>query len=200
MAMWRSKLGNDFDKSYIEKNEKAFKKELDRLRKIPENRLCADCGADGTVWASVNIGVFLCLRCGALHRGLGTHISIPKGCTGTYLWGPDELEQMRSKGNAAARDIYGGNEQRPHPDANDSVWKEYVYDKYVNKAFATHPFPANATQQESIVAPNSIQVMTPPVQLSIEEDLICFDDMPAPGVSTTDRKATPPDFFADFGL
>lgn len=29
----------------------------------------------GTRWASWNLGVFLCIRCGGLHRRLGTHIS-----------------------------------------------------------------------------------------------------------------------------
>ena len=87
MTFWKSKLGNNFEKSLIERYEKETKRELDGLRKLEENRVCADCGSEPTVWASVNIGVFLCIRCGSHHRGLGTHISVPKGCTGTYLWG-----------------------------------------------------------------------------------------------------------------
>merc|ERR1719354_322963 len=99
MALWSSKLGKKYPKAEIEKHEIETKKELDKLRRLPENRTCADCGTEPTVWASVNLGVFLCIRCASIHRGIGTHISIPKGCTGTYLWGPDELENMRSKGN-----------------------------------------------------------------------------------------------------
>merc|ERR1712232_623060 len=78
------------------------------LRHDPANRDCADCGAKGcTMWASVNLGVFLCITCGSHHRSLGTHISKPKGCTGTYWWGPDELENMKTIGNTEARKIYG---------------------------------------------------------------------------------------------
>ena len=51
------------------------------LLKEEANKYCADCGQKGffvflgTRWASWNIGVFLCIRCGGLHRTLGTHIS-----------------------------------------------------------------------------------------------------------------------------
>merc|ERR550514_1984605 len=126
-SVWRSKLGTDYPRAQIERDEKKNLAEVDKLRRLPSNRECADCGADGTVWSSVNLGVFVCLRCGALHRSLGTHVSIPKGCTGTYLWGtlaqpssapcfhercrdiragPDEIDAMASKGNALAKQVF----------------------------------------------------------------------------------------------
>ena len=58
------------------------KKQLAALRKLleqPGNRTCADCtdgGAAGrATWASINTGVFICMRCAGHHRGLGVHIS-----------------------------------------------------------------------------------------------------------------------------
>ncbi|KAJ1450296.1 hypothetical protein M885DRAFT_411125, partial [Pelagophyceae sp. CCMP2097] len=54
---------------------------LQKLRRLPENTNCADCDCRGTVWAIVNTGSFVCLRCASIHRSLGTHVSIPKGCT-----------------------------------------------------------------------------------------------------------------------
>ena len=33
------------------------------LLKIDTNRRCADCGSRGPTWASVNLGVFVCLNC-----------------------------------------------------------------------------------------------------------------------------------------
>jgi hypothetical protein len=83
MAYWTSKLGNKYLKATIDEDEGASKARLDQMRRMPTNRRCADCGLEPTVWASVNLGVFLCIRCGSLHRGIGTHISVPKGCTGT---------------------------------------------------------------------------------------------------------------------
>lgn len=54
-----------------ERNEAA----LQELLKQPGNGHCADCGTKGPRWASYNIGCFLCIRCGGLHRRMGTHIS-----------------------------------------------------------------------------------------------------------------------------
>ncbi|CAJ0634665.1 4439_t:CDS:2 [Entrophospora sp. SA101] len=45
------------------------------LTKQSGNDVCADCGSKGPRWASHNIGIFLCIRCGGLHRKMGTHIS-----------------------------------------------------------------------------------------------------------------------------
>lgn len=64
----------------------ALKAILDRA----ENRQCADCRASGgTVrpsWASINTGVFICMRCAGIHRGLGVHISK------VHLWMKSRLE------------------------------------------------------------------------------------------------------------
>lgn len=139
MDSWKSKLGNSYPRKEIERNEKASKAFLDSLRKLPYNKKCADCGMEPTVWASVNLGVFLCLRCGSIHRGIGTHISIPKGCTGTYLWGPDELKNMESMGNDKAEALYGGMEDRPSANASDDTWKQFIVDKYENRKFSKRP-------------------------------------------------------------
>jgi hypothetical protein len=169
MAMWRSKLGTDYPKEEIERDEKKHKAELDRLRKLPENRHCADCGANGTVWASVNLGVFLCMACGSHHRGMGTHISLPKGCTGTYIWGPDEIERMAAIGNAKAARMYGGDDRRPAAMAPDSKWRQYIVDKYEHGKFMPkypiHSPTLAATSRKGVVlnSPTGGPYASPPV-------------------------------------
>lgn len=47
----------------------------DLIKTIPGNDRCADCYVRNPGWASWSLGIFLCMRCAALHRKLGTHIS-----------------------------------------------------------------------------------------------------------------------------
>ena len=52
---------------------------LKKLLDLPHNKQCGDCvgggGAARASWASINTGVFICMRCAGIHRGLGVHVS-----------------------------------------------------------------------------------------------------------------------------
>lgn len=45
------------------------------LRGIPGNDACAECNAPDPDWASLNLGVLMCIECSGVHRNLGVHIS-----------------------------------------------------------------------------------------------------------------------------
>lgn len=48
---------------------------LTTLRGIPGNDACAECNALDPEWASLNLGVLMCIECSGVHRNLGVHIS-----------------------------------------------------------------------------------------------------------------------------
>lgn len=50
-------------------------KPLDALKTVPGNDKCADCGSPEPDWASLNLGVLICIECSGVHRNLGCHIS-----------------------------------------------------------------------------------------------------------------------------
>ena len=47
----------------------------EELLGVDGNDVCADCPAQRPDWAVINLGIFVCLQCSAVHRALGTHIS-----------------------------------------------------------------------------------------------------------------------------
>ena len=52
--------------------------------KVEGNDACADCGVAHPTWASINLGIAICLECAGAHRRLGTHLS--KVSLARFLW------------------------------------------------------------------------------------------------------------------
>ncbi|KAL1805559.1 hypothetical protein ACET3Z_028627 [Daucus carota] len=78
---------------------------LEGLLKLPENRECADCKSIAPRWASVNLGIFICMRCSGIHRSLGVHISKVRSAT-LDTWLPDQIALIQSMGNAKSNSYW----------------------------------------------------------------------------------------------
>lgn len=75
---------------------------LKSLVKLESNKSCADCKRNKHPrWASWNLGIFICIRCSGIHRGMGTHISRVKSVD-LDTWTDEQLGMMLKWGNSRA--------------------------------------------------------------------------------------------------
>eukprot|EP00262_Sarcandra_glabra_P012331 TRINITY_DN3151_c0_g1_i1.p1 TRINITY_DN3151_c0_g1~~TRINITY_DN3151_c0_g1_i1.p1 ORF type:complete len:466 (+),score=66.46 TRINITY_DN3151_c0_g1_i1:176-1399(+) len=82
-------------------------KPIDVLRRVHGNDKCADCGSSDPDWASLNLGILVCIECSGVHRNLGVHISKVRSLTlDVKVWEPSVIDLFQSLGNTYANSIW----------------------------------------------------------------------------------------------
>jgi Arf-GAP/coiled-coil/ANK repeat/PH domain-containing protein len=125
---------------------------------IPGNMKCADCGNSDPKWASINLGITLCIACSGVHRSLGVHYSKVRSLT-LDCWEPEILRVMTELGNDVVNKIYEGSYdellsdiERATENCDDEVRKKWIHAKYVEKKFVL-PL-TDAKKNDTLLPPN----------------------------------------------
>lgn len=115
---------------------------LVELRRIPGNDRCADCGDDAPKWASINLGILLCIQCCGIHRSFGVQVSKVRSLTMDAIE-PEQRKLMLALGNQLVNSIYlshlpdeGVVPPRPRPSSARPVREAWIKAKYIERRFA----------------------------------------------------------------
>ena len=116
----------------------AIKKQLvviNQLLKKPENKFCADCKRTSPTWASVNLGVFVCINCSGCHREIGVHVTKIRS-TNLDVWPKVVLNNFKIINNKIANKYWEYKLKKfdfksLHSDNYKLV--QFIRDKYENK-------------------------------------------------------------------
>ncbi|XP_075150469.1 centaurin gamma 1A [Haematobia irritans] len=122
--------------------------------RVPGNGFCVDCDAPNPDWASLNLGVLMCIECSGVHRQLGSHISKVRSL-GLDDWPAGHLSVMLAIGNSLANSVWEANtrqKSKPKPNTSREEKEAWIRSKYEAKEFLPTPNTnTNATPGQQLI-------------------------------------------------
>ena len=109
----------------------------------PENKFCADCKRPSPTWASMNLGVFVCIKCSGCHREIGVHVTKIKSVE-LDLWPVKTLKDFAKINNEIANSYweYGlKNYDYQRIRDNEYLLIDFIRDKYEYKRWVKPKVP-----------------------------------------------------------
>ncbi|XP_057572606.1 arf-GAP with coiled-coil, ANK repeat and PH domain-containing protein 1 isoform X3 [Hippopotamus amphibius kiboko] len=112
-----------------------------QVQSVDGNAQCCDCREPAPEWASINLGVTLCIQCSGIHRSLGVHFSKVRSLT-LDSWEPELVKLMCELGNVVMNQIYEARVEamavkKPGPTCSRQEKEAWIHAKYVEKKFLT---------------------------------------------------------------
>ena len=148
LQILNSLQGNESSKS---KGVLVDQASITRLRSdIRGNSRCVDCESPNPDWASLNLGVLVCIECSGIHRNLGSHISRVRSLD-LDEWPPGHIAVMTSLGNYIANTVWEARTPitttKPGQDSSREDKERYIVSKYKRKEWlASLPSPHTPAQ------------------------------------------------------
>ncbi|PLB55469.1 ArfGap-domain-containing protein [Aspergillus steynii IBT 23096] len=118
---------------------------IKNLLKLEYNKTCADCKRNKHPrWASWNLGIFICIRCSGIHRGMGTHISRVKSVD-LDAWTDEQLQSVLRWGNGRANKYWEAKLAPGHVPSEAKI-ENFIRTKYDSKRWVMDgPMPDPST-------------------------------------------------------
>lgn len=143
-------------------NKMDYQSRLNSILNKPGNKTCADCNGRNPRWASISLGVFVCIRCCGIHRALGTHISKMKSTT-LDKWSPQMFQIFESIDNDFANNYWEQNMPKSHNKPVESsgsyAVETFLRDKYERKLWiGSGPDPVQYSMQPRKVETVALKV------------------------------------------
>lgn len=86
----------------------SYAEEVKQLSLLADNIHCIDCSQKNTQWTSLSYGIFLCMECASIHRGMGVRISVVKSIN-LDKWTEEGLLRMKTGGNKQFKEYLENN-------------------------------------------------------------------------------------------
>lgn len=118
---------------------------------VNDNAVCADCHLPiqfRNAWASVNLGVYICIQCSGVHRQLGVHISKVRSLAADD-WKSDWVDNMERWGNTRVTAFWEAKPPQQRPDAVQGATSasrpmvDFIKAKYADRIFAAEGEPGD---------------------------------------------------------
>ncbi|KAL7044030.1 hypothetical protein ACKWTF_001746 [Chironomus riparius] len=106
--IFRSLQGNESSKPKTQNSDDVAQLMLNIRNQVSGNGFCVDCDGPSPEWASLNLGVLICIECSGIHRNMGSHISKVRSLT-LDEWPPSHLAVMLSIGNSLSNSVWEAN-------------------------------------------------------------------------------------------
>ncbi|CBX96223.1 hypothetical protein IAQ61_001401 [Plenodomus lingam] len=156
---------------------------LKNLVKLEGNKTCADCKRNKHPrWASWNLGVFICIRCSGIHRGMGTHISKVKSVD-LDTWTDEQLQSVLKWGNARANK-YWESKLAPGHVPSEAKIENFIRTKYESKRW---------TMEGPVPDPSTLEADDDDMPLSKVQEKVQVERSASQRLSGSSSRPTPPE-------